>query len=62
MRRIGVLCGALLVLLVIDYFAYPYGRELSGKSWNRGENGVRGVALFADYTMDDGKWRWYDRA
>ncbi|HTQ09422.1 MAG TPA: hypothetical protein VMI31_05065 [Fimbriimonadaceae bacterium] len=41
-RRILLLAGfaLILALLTVDYFAYPYGRYLTGRSFNRGQNGL----------------------
>ena len=39
-RRLLVVLGIIFSLLVADYWAYPYGTELSGRSHNKGENGL----------------------
>lgn len=36
----GIGAAAVIDLLAIDYYAYPYGRKPGGRSFNRGENGL----------------------
>src|SRR5205823_3901954 len=43
-RRLVAVAVGMLILLVVDYFAYPYG-VVGGRSLNRGEN-----ALWLRYT------------
>src|SRR2546423_1771827 len=40
MRRLAIACATSAVVFTIDYFAYPYGNLASGRSGNRGENGL----------------------
>lgn len=43
---------AAFLAVTLDYFAYPYGSELGGRSFNRGENGLwlRYTWYFGNYT------------
>ncbi|SRR5579884_503049 len=40
LRRIGAAIVLLALLLIADYWAYPYGTHLGGRSLNTGENGL----------------------
>lgn len=39
-RRIAIALVLILALSAVDYFGYPYGNALSGKSFDQGENGL----------------------
>lgn len=49
-RWAAIICAAILSLLLADYFAYPYGATTTGRTFNRGENG-----LWLRYTWYAGK-------
>lgn len=39
-RWVAAFCLLVSTALVVDYFAYPYGNLLGGRSYNQGENGL----------------------
>ncbi|HVT10909.1 MAG TPA: hypothetical protein VHE55_01475 [Fimbriimonadaceae bacterium] len=51
-RWVAAFCLFVLTALAVDYFAYPYGSLLGGRSSNRGENGLwlRYTWYFSQYS------------
>ena len=40
-RLLALICGLLLCTVIgVDYWAYPYGIAINGRSYNHGENGL----------------------
>jgi hypothetical protein len=40
LRRAGIFLATCILFLCIDYFGYPYGTALRGRSFNIGRNGL----------------------